>query len=68
MKSFTAVLEKCRRTGLIVAHVPGVPGAHTQGKTLDEVRANLEEVLSMLLEEGEPDSDVEYIGTQTVAV
>jgi hypothetical protein len=41
MKTFTAVIEICPDTGLYVGHVPGFPGAHSQGKTLDELPQNL---------------------------
>jgi predicted RNase H-like HicB family nuclease len=68
MHSFTAVVEKCPETGLFVGFVPGFPGAHTQGKSLDELHENLREVLSMLLEDGEPRLEAEFVGTQTVAV
>jgi len=50
MKAYTAVIEKCAQTGLYVGYVPGVPGAHSQGATLDELGANLREVLEMLAE------------------
>ena len=50
MKTFSVVVEKCSQTGLYVGYVPGLPGAHTQAETLDELEKNLCEVLSMLLE------------------
>ena len=68
MHSFTAVVEKCPETGLFVGFVHGFPGAHTQGESLDELQANLREVVSMLLEDGEPQLEAEFVGTQTVAV
>jgi predicted RNase H-like HicB family nuclease len=68
MKHFTAVIEKDADTGLYVGWVPGFPGAHSQGQTLDELRANLQEVVEMLLEEGDPRFDSVFIGTQTVDV
>ena len=68
MQSFTAVVERCPETGLFVGYVPGFPGAHTQGDSLDELNENLREVISMLLEDGEPHLDAEFVGTQTVAV
>jgi predicted RNase H-like HicB family nuclease len=68
MQSYTAVVEKCPETGLFVGFVPGFPGAHTQGESLDELRGNLHEVLSMLLEDGEPHLEAEFVGTQTVSV
>jgi len=68
MHAFTAVVERCHETGLFVGSVPGFPGAHTQGESLDELRDNLKEVISMLLEDGEPKIESEYIGTQLVTV
>jgi predicted RNase H-like HicB family nuclease len=68
MHSFTAVVEKCPETGLFVGFVPGFPGAHTQGESLDELQENLREVVSMLLEDGEPRLEAEFVGTQTVVV
>jgi predicted RNase H-like HicB family nuclease len=67
MKTYTAVVERDPDTGLFVGHVPGFPGAHSQGSTLDELNANLHEVVAMLLEDGEPQLEGEYIGTQTVS-
>jgi predicted RNase H-like HicB family nuclease len=68
MTSFTAVVERCPDTGLYVGYVPGFPGAHSQAKSLDELNTNLKEVIEMLLEEGEPKLDAEFIGTQLVMV
>lgn len=68
MHQYTAVIERCADTHLYVGHVPGLPGAHSQGATLDELHANLVEVLQMLLEDGEPDLSTEFVGTQTIAV
>ncbi|MBX3292094.1 MAG: type II toxin-antitoxin system HicB family antitoxin [Acidobacteria bacterium] len=64
--SFTAVVEKCTETGLYVGYIPGFPGAHTQGETLDEVNENLREVVGMLLEDGEPVLQAEFVGTQLI--
>ena len=68
MRAFTAVIERCPETGLYVGYVPGFPGAHSQGKTLDELNDNLREVIVMLLEEGEQQVEAECVGTQTVMV
>ena len=68
MKNFTAVIERDADTGLYVGWVPGFPGAHSQGETLDELRSNLQEVIEMLLEEGDPRLESVFIGTQTVEV
>ena len=68
MNSFTAVIEKCPDTNLYIGYIPGFPGAHSQGATLDELNKNLKEVLEMLLEDGIPILESEFIGTQTVVV
>ncbi len=68
MKTYTAVVERCSDTGLYVGYVPGFPGAHSQGVTLDELKENLQEVTEMLLEDGEPEFDSEFIGTQNIMV
>ena len=68
MKTYTAVIEKCPDTGLFVGYVPGFSGAHSQGKTLDELNENLQEVVTMLLEDGEPLMEAEFVGIQQVAV
>lgn len=46
---FYAVIKRCPQTGLFVGYVLGLPGAHSQGETLDELRRNLLEVIEMLL-------------------
>ena len=66
MQSFTVVVERCPETGLFVGHVPGFPGAHSQGETLDELQDNMREVLGMLLEDGAPELESEFFGIQTV--
>ena len=68
MRLFTAVIERCPETGLYVGYVPGYAGAHSQGRTLDELHGNLREVIAMLMEDGEPKLDSEFVGTQTLQV
>jgi predicted RNase H-like HicB family nuclease len=45
---FTAVFRKVPEG--FIAFVEELPGANTQGATLDEARANLEEAVSLVLE------------------
>ena len=66
--NYTAVIEHCRNTGLYIGYVPGFSGAHSQGKTLEELNINLREVISMLLEDGVPNMETEFVGTQQVVV
>jgi predicted RNase H-like HicB family nuclease len=68
MRSFNIVVEREPETELYVGYVPGWPGAHSQGVNLDELRHNLEGVLEMLLEDGEPRLESEFIGVQTIQV
>jgi len=68
MRTYTAVVEKCPDTGLYVGYVPGFPGAHSQAKTLDELNENLKEVIELLLEDGEPVLNADFVGTQRVVV
>lgn len=70
----TAYIEKDSETGLYVAVVPGIPGAHTQAETLDELQKNIKEVVSLCLEElEEMDSEEkskipDFIGIQQIEV
>ena len=66
MRTFSAVIERCPSTGLFVGYVPGFPGAHSQGETVEELQANLHEVIEMLLEDGEPQLEADFVGLQQI--
>lgn len=66
MKHYTAVVERDAEMGLYVGYVPGFPGAHSQAETLDDLNRNLREIIGMLLEDGEPALNTEFVGIQTV--
>src|SRR5437762_12313400 len=68
MRTFTAVVERDPDTGTYVGYIPGFPGAHSQGDSVEELEKNLSEVISMLLEDGDPPLESEFIGTQTIRV
>ena len=68
MRSYTAVVERDPDTRLYVGYIPGWPGAHTQAETLDELHKNLIEVIELLLQDGEPRLEGEFVGTHTVLV
>jgi predicted RNase H-like HicB family nuclease len=57
MRKYTAMIERDPVTGLYVGYVPGFPGAHSQGETLDELNQNLAEVIAMLREDCEESQD-----------
>lgn len=52
MRPFSFIVERDPDTGILVASVPGWPGAHTQGESLDDLESNLREVIEMLLDDG----------------
>lgn len=62
MKTYTYVVERCPDTDLYVGYVPGFSGAHSQAETLDELQRNMQEVIAMLLEDGEPELEAEFVG------
>ena len=64
MRSFSVVIERCPETGLYVGSVPGFPGAHSQGETLEELRENIREVITMLFEDGEPTLESKFVGAR----
>ena len=68
MSTYSAIIEKCFETNLYVGYVPGFPGAHSQGETLEELKENLIEVIELLLEEGAPKFESEFIGTQNLVL
>ena len=72
VKTFTAYIEWDPETELYVGIVPTVPGAHTQGASLDELHKNLKEVLELCLEEarenGEPTDFPQFVGLQQIEV
>ncbi len=69
MKNYTAVIEQDTATGLYVAYIPDLPGAHTQAETLEELQVNLKEVVELVLENAphqKPESH--FIGTHLVTI
>jgi predicted RNase H-like HicB family nuclease len=68
MRTFHVVIERDRDSGLLVGHVPGWPGAHSQGASLDQLQHNLQEVVGMLLEDGEPNFESEFVAVRTLTV
>lgn len=72
MKSkLVAYIERDIESGLYVAVVPGIPGAHTQAETLDELQIWLKEVIELCLEEMDPEERnnlPEFVGIQQIEV
>jgi predicted RNase H-like HicB family nuclease len=70
MKTFTAYVEWDPDTSLYVGIVPGIPGAHSQAATLDELQKNMKEVLELCLEEvgDEAEGLPRFVGLQQIEV
>lgn len=68
MKAFTAYVEWDPESRLYVGVVPGIPGVHTQGVTLDDLQRNLKEVLELCLEEyrGSVEGLPRFVGVQQI--
>ncbi len=47
---FTIVIQKDQQTGFYIGYVPGMTGAHSQGETIEELKSNLKEAISLCLE------------------
>ena len=68
--TFTAYIEYDSETKLYLGSIPSISGAHTQGATLDELHQNLEEVLSLCLDENPEvlEGRAKFVGTQQVEI
>ncbi len=67
VKTFTAFVEWDPETQLYVGMVPGIPGAHTQAATLDELQQNLKEVLELCFEEQAVEVP-QFVGIQQIEI
>ncbi len=70
MTVLTAYIEFDQETNLYVGLVPGLPGAHTQAASLDELHQNLQEVIALCLEENQEllNKLPRFVGVQQIEV
>ena len=68
MRSYNFLVERDPDTDLLLGYVPGWPGAHSQGTDIDELQQDLREVIEMLLEDGEPALESEFVDVRTIQV
>jgi len=67
-RQFNVIVERDAE-GYYVASVPGLPGCHTQAKSLDELMVRTREAIELVLETaGEPPEPLDFVGVQTVTV
>ena len=69
MTKYTMIVEKDEDDWL-VSEVVGLPGCHTQGKTMDELLENTKEAIALYLECEKPQIEFEtkFVGLQQVEV
>ena len=68
-KIFMAIIEYDPETGQYVGIVPDVPGVHTVGNSVEEVRKNLKEVLELVLEEaGDEINNQKFVALEMIEV
>ena len=70
--TYTAIVEYDAESGMYVGSVPQLRGAHTQAASLDELQANLKEVVELviadMLAHGEELPEAQFVGTQQLTV
>lgn len=64
INNFTAVFEKAE--DWYIGYVEELPGANTQGKTLEETRENLKEAIELILESNRELTERDLVGKKVV--
>jgi len=68
-KAFTAIIEYDPETKQYIGIVPNIPGVHTVGNSIEEVRKNLKEVLELVLEETKEEiENTEFVALEMIEV
>lgn len=65
MEPFTAIYERTD-DGWWVVSVPEIPGAHSQGRTLEEAREMIRDAVRLLLEVRREDAEREAAGKDVI--
>ena len=66
-REFYVVIEQ-DEDGVFVGEVPQLRGCYTQGKTLDDLMANIREVIELCLEDEPGTTFSQFLGVQKVVV
>jgi len=66
-REFYVIIER-DEDGYYVGEVPQLRACYSQGRTLDELMANMKEVIELCLEEEGEEVPPEFIGIQKVAL
>ena len=66
-REFYVMIEK-DEDGYYVGEVPQLRACYTQGKTLDELMANIREAIELCLEDEDEQTAPEFVGLQRVTI
>lgn len=68
-REYTVIIQR-GESGMLIGTVPSVRGCFTQGKDMEELLANVRDVLQLCLEElgDEAEAEMEFVGVHQVAV
>jgi predicted RNase H-like HicB family nuclease len=66
-REFYVIIER-DEDGYYVGEVPQLRGCYSQGRTLDELMANIREVIELCLEEESEETLPEFVGLQKVTL
>lgn len=67
VREFYVIIER-DEDGYYVGEVPQLPACYSQGRTLDELMANIREVIELCLEEEVEERLPEFVGLQKVVL
>jgi len=67
-RSYTVVIEQDTETGMYVGEVPGIPGCHSQAKTVDELMKRMREVVSLCLDEVDDKDLPKFVGVRQLEI
>jgi predicted RNase H-like HicB family nuclease len=69
MKEFNVIIEK-GEDGYLISEVVGLPGCHTQAKTMNELLERTKEAISVYLKENTEDLSItsKFVGIQRVEI
>ncbi len=66
-REFYVIIER-DEDGYYVGEVPQLRGCYSQGRSLDELMANIKEVIELCLEEDIEQVPPEFVGIQKIAL
>ena len=66
-QDFYVIIER-DEDGMYIGEVPQLPACYSQGETIDQLMANMREVIALCLEEMTEVSISEFVGVQRITM